>query len=90
MDMVAHDAEIMYREAVFLFSPFQDVEEELSHGGAVEDHLSPIGTGGNVIDGILFQYSRLSHTSTMGLYWKFALIGKDVFQFFSVSIYSNS
>ena len=67
MDVVAHDAEVMYREAVFLFSPFQDVEEKLPHGRTVEDHFPPIGTGGNVIDGVIFQYSRFSHTSIMGL-----------------------
>jgi hypothetical protein len=77
--MIPHDAKVMNGEAIFLFRPVQEVQEELPHGAAREDQLSPVSPGSDVIGSVIFQFSWCSHTEYMKLPCEFALSLEDYF-----------
>jgi hypothetical protein len=64
--MVPHDAEVVDREGVLLFQPFNVRHKQDTHGGFQKNELTTVDSGGDVVDGILFQVSILSHTSIYG------------------------
>ena len=74
VDMVPHDAEVVDREGVLLFQPFNVRQKQDARGGLQENELAPVDSGGDVVDGILFQTSVLPHTSIYGVKVRGALI----------------
>jgi hypothetical protein len=74
MDVVAHDAKIMDLEAELLFCPLDSVEEERSHGLAIEDHLFPVSPRGDVVSGIGLENSISPHIGVYGNGVKNALV----------------
>ena len=67
MDMVAHDAKVVNGEGVLLFQEFDVVQEEKAHGSVVENALTAVDSGGDMVDGIGFQVSVLPHSVYTGL-----------------------
>jgi hypothetical protein len=51
----------MNGESVFFLGPFQCGEKELPHCRAKEDILTPVRSGGNMINRVLFQTPIHSH-----------------------------
>jgi len=65
--MVAHDTEVVDSEGVLLFQPFNVRQKQDAHGGLQENELAPVDSGGDVVDGVLFQVSVLPHAVYTGL-----------------------
>ena len=61
VDMVSHDAEVLYPEAILLLGPLNDREEKLLARFRIEDHLFPVGPRRNMVPGALAKFSWLSH-----------------------------
>jgi hypothetical protein len=66
VDVVPHDAEVVNSEGVLLFQPFKVRHKQDTHGGFQENELAAVDSGGDVVDGVLFQVSILPHTSIYG------------------------
>jgi hypothetical protein len=59
--MVAHDAKVVNCKRMLLFHLFDVGKKERAHGNFVENHLSAVDFSRDMIDGILFQVSFVSH-----------------------------
>jgi hypothetical protein len=60
--MIAHDAKVINGKRELFFRPFDEGKEEGTHGSFVENHLPAIDTRRDVIDGVRFKMSIVSHT----------------------------
>jgi hypothetical protein len=65
MDVVSHDAKVVNGERMFLFRPGNEGEEEGAHGNFIENHFTPVYSCRNVVDGVLFKLSVVSHALYM-------------------------
>ena len=61
VDMVSHDAEVLYPEAILLLGPLNDREEKLLARFRIEDHLLSIGPRRYMVSGTLAEFPWLSH-----------------------------
>ena len=65
--MIPHDAKVVNREGVLFFQAFKIAQKQGTHGSLVEDHLTTVDSGGDMVDGIGFQVSVLPHKGITGL-----------------------
>jgi hypothetical protein len=59
--MVSHDAKVVNSHRELLFRLFDEGEKELPHGWFVENHFPAVDSRRDMIDGVLFKVSFVSH-----------------------------